>query len=132
VIDHPLMMLKQFCVRILFGNTLQVSSINQERFALVGLPGKFVYWSLHISINIVNILFLLLSIRHVVTKGRFIEYWPLLMIVAALWIFHGIVYMEQRYLFPIRPIILFLAALSAAEWLQKKWPDLKFLKISQQ
>jgi len=120
VFDNPLMMLKQFFVRILFGNTLQVSSINQEKIAIAGLSGKFVYWFLHISINIINILFLVLAMRYLMAKSRFVEFWPLLMVVAALWIFHGFVYMEQRYLFPIRPIILFLAALSVAELAQKQ------------
>lgn len=127
IIDHPLITLKQFGIRILFGNTLQISSLNEKRFAIAGLSGNFVYWVIHSVINLINLAFFLLATRFITKIGRFREFWPLLMIVAALWIFHGVVYMEQRYLFPVRPIILFLAALSVSEVIQNRKLSFDFL-----
>lgn len=108
---HPLLLVRQFLVRIVFGNTLQISSVNADRFGFFGMDGIVVFWVLHVFLNLVNYGLVLCAFWFVFAKRNFRKYWPLISLVLALWMFHGFVYMEQRYLFPVRPILLFFAAM---------------------
>lgn len=109
--SHPFVLLKQFGVRLAFGHFLQISSAPPEKFAIGPLKGPWIFYGLHIGINLFNLLLIYAAIvgffRAVKTQ-RFV----LLLIVPwlALSIFHGMVYMEQRYMFPARPVFLLLAS----------------------
>jgi predicted ferric reductase len=48
------------------------------------------------------------------------DYWILLAVLAAFFVFHGFVYMEQRYLFPCRVVYMFLAAVFLGYYIPKK------------
>ncbi|QNL20569.1 hypothetical protein HZR84_00915 [Hyphobacterium sp. CCMP332] len=108
--EHPFMAVKQFFVRIIFGNTLRINSISTDSFSIFGIKGKTVYYAITIALNIINYLILLLALFFIIQKSSWKKYWPLISIILAIWIFNGIVYIEQRYLFPTRPIIYFLAS----------------------
>jgi hypothetical protein len=110
LIHHPVMVAKQFFVRILYGNTLQVSSRLPSEFSVMHIRGATIFWIIHIALNIVNISFVILALYFVTTDKKWQDWWPLTLVVLALWLFHGVVYMEQRYLFPLRAIIIFFAS----------------------
>jgi hypothetical protein len=113
IINNPVTSLKQFFVRIIFGHTLQISSLAKNDYSIGPLKGPFVYWFVHIILNIINCCLLCFSILLLIKKKEYCLSSFGLMITPwiALIIFHGIVYMEQRYLFPARPIMIILASL---------------------
>jgi hypothetical protein len=111
LLEHPFMLGKQFVIRLLFGNTLQISSKSSWQFASTSVSGDILYWTFHIVVNLLNYAMLGLAIYYIYVQRWQMETWPLLAIVLSLWIFHGLVYMEQRYLFPLRPIMLFWSAM---------------------
>lgn len=111
ILEHPSVVIKQFFVKILFGHFLQISSVSPDNFKLGPLQGKTGYYLIIGSINIFNLFILLCAIISFLKYFRTKRF--LLLIIApwlALIVFHGLVYMEQRYLFPARPIILLLAS----------------------
>lgn len=120
VASHPLTAVKQFFVRILFGNALQVSSLPAEDFKVAGINGRLLYWILHIILNCINVIILGFAIYWLCINGNIRKYWPLYTVIIALWIFHGAIYMEQRYLFPSRPIIILFAAMALNRLIEAK------------
>ncbi len=110
LIYHPFTAIKQFFIRIIFGNTLRINSISTDSFSILGINGKSVYYTFTIVLNIINYLIISMALYFSVRKSSWEKNWPLIAIILAIWIFNGIVYIEQRYLFPTRPIIYFLAS----------------------
>ncbi len=110
-LTHPIMVAKQFFVRLLFGNFLQVSSIKPEKFKIGTIGGAWLFNSVFILVNLLNILILVSAIYFFV---QYIKSKPYLIFliapVIALVIFHGFIYMEQRYLYPVRPFFLLMAS----------------------
>lgn len=116
MLEHPMLSTKQFLVRAVFGHTLQVSSVKKQTFGIGSVRGSWVYWIFHIGINMFNISLLVMSVWLLFKKGWFDKVGILVMPWAALVIFHGIIYMEQRYLFPARPVMIVLSALFIANY----------------
>lgn len=121
IIEHPLITLKQFGVRVLFGHVLQVNSINQDSFGVGQLRGSIFFWGFHIALNLFNIIFVLSALYRL--KKDWSSENSLLSLLAVPWlalvVFHGFVYMEQRYLFPVRPIIILVGSIVIADYLLK-------------
>ena len=117
MLEHPFMVLKQFVIRVFTGHLLQSNSINPERLNETNGRKIFLYWIGHILINLIN-LFMILCFILELKKNGIRTYWILLAPIIALLVFHGLVYMEQRYLFPIRVIYLFLASLFISRFLE--------------
>lgn len=128
VIHHPFNAIKQFFIRAVFGHTLQVNSLDKSKFGVGLLKGEWVYWSVHILLNTFNILILIFSIWYMFTKGIFSNFGLIIIPWIALVLFHGFVYMEQRYLFPVRPVMILLASFFISTYfepvLKKKYPQL--------
>lgn len=120
VLLHPFRSLKQFLVRAVFGHTLMVNSVNADNFGEGPFRGKAFFWLFHIGLNLVNGAFVLFSIL-VVTRSDFRRSYfiPLIVPWLALLFFHGFVYMEQRYIFPIRPVVVTLGSIFLAHYIQK-------------
>lgn len=119
MLSHRLNTIKQFFVRVVFANTLQISSVPKGNYKIMGISGKLIYWVIIIIINLVNVLIYYFAIIWLFKKGNLKKYWPLYSLLLALWLFNGIVYIEQRYLFPSRAIIIFLAAMGLLSVLNK-------------
>ena len=117
--EHPFMVFKQFFIRVFTGHLLQSNSINPERLNDTNGKRVLFYWLGHILINLINLLMILCFILELKKHGMS-RYWILIAPVIALLVFHGLVYMEQRYLFPVRVIYLFLASLFISRFLDKK------------
>jgi hypothetical protein len=118
MLEHPFMVFKQFVIRVFTGHLLQSNSINPERLNETNGRKILVYWIGHILINLINLLLILCFVFEL-KKNGLRTYWILLAPIIALLVFHGLVYMEQRYLFPIRVIYLFLASLFISRFLEK-------------
>lgn len=121
IVSHPVNSIKQFIVRAFFGHVLQVNSVDQHNFKIGPFKGKIFFWIFHIGLNAVNGVFIVLSFFVFVRRDfKGLRFLPLLAPWLALVVFHGIVYMEQRYLFPVRPVIVVLGAIVLAQYLQQK------------
>ena len=118
MLEHPFMVFKQFVIRVFTGHLLQSNSINPERLNETNDRKILVYWIGHILINLINLLLIICFVFEL-KKNGLRTYWILLAPIIALLVFHGLVYMEQRYLFPIRVIYLFLASLFISRFLEK-------------
>ncbi len=107
VISHKLIYLRQILMRILVGNILIINSSTPDNFHLGPLSGKYVYYVFHLVLNILNFLFL---ISFIIFFSKYFHSKKYLLILLSpyisLIIFHSLVYMEQRYLFPARPIFI--------------------------
>lgn len=119
--NHPIIFIQQVCIRLLSGNILSIGSIDASKFMFLGLSGKAAYYTAHIAMNAVNIAIIILAVcgcsrllRH---NGNYIF---IILPYLALLLFHGIIYMEQRYLFPARPVILFFALFQLHQLIVKK------------
>jgi len=111
LVSNPGKYLKQFFVRIIYGHTLTVNSITKDKFSLGPLRGPVGYYVLIGGLNVLNWSMILFSFYSLyILRKRWTEVWPMLMPWLALVLFSAAIYMEQRYLFPIRPLILLLAS----------------------
>lgn len=109
IIDHPILTLKQFFIRVASGHILQVSSISYDK-DFFGVSGKIIFWIFHVFINILNISIICFAFMLIRKYDSNEQYLLLLCIIVSILLFHGFVYMEQRYLFPIRVLYLFFAS----------------------
>ena len=100
IVDIPGITLKQFFVRILYGNTLQFSSVE--------VNNPIIYWGMHIILNIINLIIIVPAYYLLVKNYR--RLLPISAPVFALLFFHGLIYMEQRYLFPVRLILIYISS----------------------
>jgi len=110
VVSHPWMTFRQFCTRIVYGNVFLINSIKPENFKIGPVRGAFAFTMLHIAINFVSILvFAGLGLFLFKEKNQ-LQFWPFWAVVLALIAFHGMTYMEPRYLFPSRLALYILSA----------------------
>lgn len=111
-IKDPWNIFVQSLVRLAFGNYLQVNSINMENRPLI----KFGL----LAANILNIIILFGALLGLIKLYKENKSWLLILIpVVSLLIFHMFVYMEQKYLFPFRPILLLIFSYYAFMFLSR-------------
>lgn len=115
LIVHPFMAVKQFFLRVITGHFLQSNSINPHRIINSDNQKIFLYWLGHILVNLINLFFIAFFLVYIFKYGSEFD-WLLIMPILALVLFHGFVYMEQRYMFPNRVIYLFFASLFVAQY----------------
>jgi hypothetical protein len=120
IIDHPVMTVKQSLLRVINGHLLQINSVTPEKFAKSGLNGELIYWVFHALLNFINMFIIALAVWLLFKYKYWKDYWILLAVLAAFFVFHGFVYMEQRYLFPCRVVYMFLAAVFLGYYIPKK------------
>ncbi len=108
---HPWITMRQFVVKSLFGNFFIINSIQPKQLQLGPLSGNFVFIFLHLIINVINILILLAFFVFLYMKRhQLILYWFIGVSFLSLIIFYAMVYMEPRYLFPLRAVFILAAA----------------------
>lgn len=110
ILTHPLLFTKQILIRILSGNYLSIGSVNPSQFTILGFSGPIAYYTVHGIINGINLTIIFLGaigFLQLLRSNKLYIY--LVLPYIALLLFHCLIYMEQRYLFPARPIILFFA-----------------------
>lgn len=109
-VAHPFLFARQFFVKCLYGNLYFVNSVRPEKFALGPFQGKSGYWALMLLINLANIGIIAGAVVFIVREKHRMQYWLLWGSILALLLFHGITYMEPRYIFPSRPALYLMSA----------------------
>lgn len=107
IIQNPGLTLRQYGLKFFQSQTFVISPIMKYN------KSNFVKWSIHIYINTINYILVFFSIAGIVILWREKKY-QILMPLLLLWswsllyvfVFHS----EQRYMFPTRPVLLFLFA----------------------
>jgi 4-amino-4-deoxy-L-arabinose transferase-like glycosyltransferase len=122
ILGHPFITARQFFVKSFFGQVYIVNSISPQNFHLGPLKGSFFYWAFLLVVNLINILIIIGSLIFLFKTKDLLKFWPLWCIVLGLLLFHGMMYMEPRYMFPSR-VALYL--MGAAGLYQIKWVQYK-------
>lgn len=107
---HPMGFVKQFFVKCFFGNINILNSVKPEAFSLGPLKGVKGYWLFTILINLINLLAWIGMVIFFYKEKRLLRYWLFWGILIALFVFHGLTYMEPRYIFPARSVVYLLGA----------------------
>ncbi len=108
--EHPFWLVRSFVVKCIYGNFYFVNGMRPEQFKLGPFTGPTGYWIVMAIVNIINILIVIGSFLFLIRTKGLIKYWPLWGSMLALLIFHGITYMEPRYIFPPRAAIYIMSA----------------------
>lgn len=111
MLQHPFIVLQQFVIRTLYGHVFIINGVRPWMLKIGKIPGNVVYITLHIFINLLNVILTLSAVRFLfVYKNKLLEFWPLWLPWLALVLFHGLTYMEPRYLLPTKPGIFIMAS----------------------
>jgi len=108
--EHPFLFTRQFFIKCFYGHIYIVNSVQPENFQLLFLKGNIGYLIFIFLINSVNIIILIGLFIFILKEKNLINFWFFLAVILGLLIFHGITYMEPRYLFPARVLLCLLSA----------------------
>lgn len=109
-LEHPFWFTRQFFVKCLYGHVYFINSVKPENFKLGPIHGAAAYWFVIVVINCVNILLIIGAFLFLFKKNNLINYWIFWAVIVALLIFHGLTYMEPRYMFPSRVALYLMCA----------------------
>lgn len=107
---HPFWFVRQFLVKSFYGHVYFINSVKPNAFQLGPLHGAMGYWFFILLINSINIIILLGAFLFLFKEKHLIRYWPFWGVIIALLIFHGLTYMEPRYMFPARVALYIMSA----------------------
>lgn len=117
-IEHPFWFTRQFFVKCFYGHVYFINSVKPQDFHLGPLRGPLGYWIVILIINCVNLLLIFGAFVFLWKQKNLVHYWLFWGVIVSLLIFHGLTYMEPRYMFPSR-VALYL--MSAAGLYQIRW-----------
>jgi hypothetical protein len=122
VLEHPFLFIRQFFVKCFYGHMYFINSVKPEQFHLGPIHGVLGYWFVILLINSINIIIILGATLFLWKEKNSINYWLFWGVIVALLIFHGLTYMEPRYMFPTRVALYIMSAvgLYRINWIQKK------------
>jgi hypothetical protein len=122
VLEHPFLFVRQFFVKCFYGHMYFINSVKPEQFHLGPIHGVLGYWFVILLINSINIVIILGATLFLWKEKNRINYWLFWGVIVALLIFHGLTYMEPRYMFPARVALYIMSAvgLYRINWIQKK------------
>lgn len=109
-IEHPFWFTRQFFVKCVYGHLYFINSISPEKFIMGPFKGSIGYWIFILIINSINLLIIAGAFLFLIKQRNLIDYWIFWSIIIALLIFHGLIYMEPRYLFPSRVALYIMSA----------------------
>lgn len=127
ILDHPFNSTKQFMIRCFYGHINIVSKVQPEQFNLGPFKGANGYWFFLLIVNSINLIILSGAIVFLVKEKNLIHYWIFWGITMALLVFHGLTYMEPRYVFPSR---VALYSMSAMGLYRIRWIKIMVDKLS--
>lgn len=121
IIDHPFLFIRQFLMRCFYGHSNIISKVQPQQFALGPFQGAFGFWSFLLIINSINLLVLLGVALFLFQEKNLMQYWIFWGVSVALLIFHGLTYMEPRYIFPSKVALYIMSAagLYGIAWVKK-------------
>jgi hypothetical protein len=109
-IEHPFWFTRQFFVKCLYGHITIISKVPPDQFHLGPFSGSLGYWMVLFIINSINLLVLMGAGIFLFTEKKLIQYWIFWGITLALLLFHGLTYIEPRYLFPAKVGLYLMSA----------------------
>ena len=118
---HPFWTVRQFFVKCLYGNLNIISKVKPNEFQLGFFVGAFGYWSFLLILNSINLIVLVGVGIFLFHEKNWIQYWIFWGIVLSLLVFHGLTYMEPRYIFPSKVALYLMSAagLYRIPWIKK-------------
>lgn len=120
-LDHPFLFTRQFLVRVFYGHITIISKVQPQQFDLGPFKGSFGFWTFLLIINSINLLVLVGALLFLFQEKNLIQYWIFWGIWVALLVFHGLTYMEPRYIFPSKVALYSMSAagLYGISWVKK-------------
>ena len=121
-LEHPFWFTRQFFVKCFYGHVYFINSVQPKDFHLGTIRGVAAYWFIILLINFVNLLLIFGAFVFLFKEKNLINYWLFWAVIVALLIFHGLTYMEPRYMFPSRVALYIMSAagLYQIKWIQNK------------
>ncbi len=121
-LSHPLWFTRQFFIKSGYGHLYFINSIQPDKFSMGPFKGSFGYWTFMFIINCVNLIILAGALIFVFKEKELIRYWIFWGVILSLLIFHGLTYMEPRYIFPSRVALYLMSAagLYRIRWIRNK------------
>jgi hypothetical protein len=118
---HPFWFARQFFVKSMYGNLNVISKVKPNEFKLGPFKGAIGYWSFLLILNFINLINLVGVILFLVKEKKLIKYWVFWGITLSLLVFHGLTYMEPRYIFPSKVALYLMSAagLYRIHWINK-------------
>lgn len=110
VMEHPMYVVQQFFVKAFYGHVFNINSVDPATFSMGPLKGPWGFSVLITAINLVNIMLIAGLFLFVFRSSSHLPYWPFYTAILSLVVFHSLMYMEPRYLFPSKPALYVLAA----------------------
>ncbi len=125
ITGHIFITIRQFFVRAVYGHSLSINSVRTFGFKIGPISGQTLFDIFIYTLNILNTLMIFAAIYWLFkNKSLLIEYWVLWVPWLTIVVFSSILYMEPRYLFPARPIILLMASPVIVDFIKKRFPKL--------
>lgn len=121
-IKHPFWFTRQFFIKAFYGHLYFINSVKPDKFQLGPIHGVLGYWFMILLINSINIIIIFGAFLFLFKEKNLINYWLFWAVIVALLIFHGLTYMEPRYMFPSRAALYIISAqgLYKIKWVQNK------------
>ena len=121
-LEHPFSFARQFLVKCFYGHVYFINSVRPKEFHLGPIQGVSAYWFVILGINCVNLLLIFGALLFIFRQKNLIHYWLFWGVIASLLIFHGLTYMEPRYMFPSRVALYIMSAagLYRLQWIKNK------------
>jgi 4-amino-4-deoxy-L-arabinose transferase-like glycosyltransferase len=121
VMEHPFLSVRQFLVRCVYGHLNIISKVQPAQFNLGPFQGVLGYSIVLLIINSINLLVVTGAIVFLIKEENLIKYWIFWGVTVALLLFHGLTYMEPRYIFPSRVALYCMSAagLYRISWIKK-------------
>ena len=121
-LEHPFLFTRQFFVKCFYGHVYFINNVQPKDFHIGPIRGKIVYWFFMLLINCVNLVVLFGAFIFLFKEKNLIKYWLFLGVIFALLLFHGLTYMEPRYMFPSRVALYIISAagLYRIKWIRNK------------
>ncbi|WP_445454256.1 hypothetical protein [Flavobacterium sp. 25HG05S-40] len=121
-LEHPFLFARQFFVKCFYGHVYFINSVRPKDFHLGPIQGVVAYWFVILMINAVNLLLIFGALLFIFRQKNLIHYWLFWGVIVSLLIFHGLTYMEPRYMFPSRVAFYLMSAagLYQLQWIKNK------------
>jgi hypothetical protein len=117
IIHNPLLTLRQYSLKFFQSQSFIISPLIKSN------KSNVVKWGIHIYINSINYILILFSMASLILLYRKKEY-QLLIPFVLLWgwslVYVFVFHSEQRYMFPVRPVLIFLFAYFVNYYFEKK------------
>jgi hypothetical protein len=110
MLTHPFYTFRQVLVRSFYGHINIISKVQPEQFKMGPFYGAAAFWLFILLINAINLLVLLGVLLFIFKEKKMLKYWIFWGTWLGLVLFHSLVYMEPRYIFPSKVALYIMSA----------------------